>query len=75
MSSSTPTCVHGREGNREAEAFYKEYFDKGYRDPIGTGEVKKQVGVLWTSYGMKRYANISAGFRQPVRSTIWSGTR
>ena len=51
-----------REGNREAEAFYKECFDKGYRDPIGTGEVKRQVGVLWTSYGMKKYADISASF-------------
>lgn len=51
-----------REGNREAEAFYKACFDKGYREPIGTGEVKNQIGVLWTSYGMKRYADISASF-------------
>ena len=51
-----------REGDREAEAFYKECFDKGYRDPIGTGEVKRQTGVLWTSYGMKKYADISASF-------------
>ena len=49
-----------REGDSEAEAFYKECFDKGYRDPIGTGEVKKQTGILWTSYGMKKYADISA---------------
>lgn len=51
-----------REGNREAEAYYKACFDKGYRDPIGTGEVRNQTGVLWTSYGMKRYADISASF-------------
>ena len=51
-----------REGDSEAEAFYKECFDKGYRDPIGTGEVKKQTGILWTSYGMKKYADISACF-------------
>ena len=51
-----------REGDSEAEAFYKECFDKGYRDPIGTGEIKKQTGILWTSYGMKKYADISACF-------------
>lgn len=51
-----------REGDSKAEAFYKECFDKGYRDPIGTGEVKKQTGILWTSYGMKKYADISACF-------------
>lgn len=50
------------EGDSASAAFYKECFDRGYRDPIGTGEAKQPAGILWTSYGMKKYARISPCF-------------
>lgn len=51
-----------REGDSETAAFYKDCFDRGYKDPIGTGNVKNPTGILWTSYGMAKYADLSPCF-------------